>query len=272
MISNFATLRLKELSRTQASIKIACHWHEGPGNWFAHRVRALARHYQAFEELPVEKQGGEKNACLWLHDEAVQSRTQDWLTSQKTDNVTPCRLQKALNEVIFPDLNIILKSPLSEQTARRWLIKLGWHRTVVRKGVYMDGHEREDVVKYRNEIFLPAMARFEGSDLKQVNLILKDGWKRMIALFHDECCFHANDEARSLWQVQFQFYALFFIQFQILRLREGNQPLRKKNRGRLIHVSDFNCSETGHLVLRDQDGKIIQDARKIIFLGANGDP
>lgn len=72
----------------------------------------------------------------------------------------------------------------------------------------MDGHEREDVVKYRNEIFLPAMARFEarmarfeGSDLKRVNPVLEDGWKRMIALFHDECCFHANDEARSLWQV-----------------------------------------------------------------------
>ena len=279
MISNFATLRLKGLSRTQASIEIARQWHEGPGNWFARRVHALARHYQAFEELPVEKRGGEKNARSWLHDEAVQSRTRDWLTSQETGKVTPRRLQQALNEVIFPDLNIILKSPLSERTARRWLIKLGWRRTVVRKGVYMDGHEREDVVKYRNEIFLPAMARFEarmarfeGSDLKQVNPALEDGWKRMIALFHDECCFHANDEARSLWQVQFQFNAPFLIQFQILRLREGEQPLRKKGRGRLIHISDFICSETGRLVLRDQDGKIIRDARKIIFPGANGDP
>jgi hypothetical protein len=212
IISNFATLQLKGLSRTQAGVEIARQWHEGPGNWFARRVRALARHYQAFEELPVEKRGGEKNAHLWLHDEAVQSRTRNWLTSQETGKVTPRRLQQALNEVIFPDLNIILKSPLSERTARRWLLKLGWRRTVVRKGVYMDGHEREDVVKYRNEVFLPAMARFEarmakfeGSDLKQVDPVLEDGWKRMIALFHDECCFHANDEARSLWQVQFQF-------------------------------------------------------------------
>lgn len=77
----------------------------------------------------------------------------------------------------------------------------------------MDGHEREDVVKYQQEVFLPAMAKFEahmakfevrmakfeGTDLKQVNPILKAGWKRMIALFHDECCFHANDEAQSLW-------------------------------------------------------------------------
>ena len=32
---------------------------------------------------------------------------------------------------------------------RELLIKLGWHWTVVRTLVYMDGHKREDVVKYR---------------------------------------------------------------------------------------------------------------------------
>lgn len=77
----------------------------------------------------------------------------------------------------------------------------------------MDGHEREDVVKYRNEVFLPTMAKFqarmakfEGSDLKRVDPVLEDGQgKQIIALFHDECCFHTNDEAKSLWQVQFQF-------------------------------------------------------------------
>ena len=73
MISNFATLRLKGLSQTQASVEIARQWHKDPGNWFACRVHALARHYQAFEELLVEKRGGEKNAHSWLHDEAVQS-------------------------------------------------------------------------------------------------------------------------------------------------------------------------------------------------------
>jgi len=31
----------------------------------------------------------------------------------------------------------------------------------VRKGVYMDGHERQDVVDYRNKVFLPALKEFE---------------------------------------------------------------------------------------------------------------
>jgi hypothetical protein len=114
IISNFATLRLKGLFRTEASIEIARQWHKGVGNWFSRRVHALARHYQAFEALPEERRGGEKNARSWLNDEAVQSQTRDWLTSQETGKVTPRRLQQALNDVIFPDLNIVLKKPLSE--------------------------------------------------------------------------------------------------------------------------------------------------------------
>lgn len=42
IISNFATLRLKKLTRTQASLEIARQWHDGEGNWFARRVQALA--------------------------------------------------------------------------------------------------------------------------------------------------------------------------------------------------------------------------------------
>ena len=102
----------------------------------------------------------------------------------------------------------------------------------------MDGHKQEDVVKYCNEVFLPAMAtfeaqmvKFEGSDLKQVDPVLTDGGKWIVALFHDECCFHTNNEAQSLWQVQFQFDTpcpMFLIQLEFLRLCEREQPLRKK--------------------------------------------
>lgn len=41
-------------------------------------------------------------------------------------------------------------------TARRWLHKLGFDRVHHQKGVYFDGHDREDVVSYRKE-FLDTM-------------------------------------------------------------------------------------------------------------------
>jgi hypothetical protein len=76
----------------------------------------------------------------------------------------------------------------------------------MRKGVYMDGHEREDVKKYRQEVFLPAMERyearmvhFEGPELRRVEPTLAAGEKRVIANFHDECCFHVNDHKARAW-------------------------------------------------------------------------
>jgi len=88
IICNFATLQLKGLSRMQASIEIAHQWHEGQGNWFAQCVHALAHHYQIFEKLPDEKHGGSENTHSWLHDESVKKSTLNWLTSQKTGDVT----------------------------------------------------------------------------------------------------------------------------------------------------------------------------------------
>lgn len=58
LIRSFATLRLKGLGRVEASLEIARQWHKGEGVHFARKVRALARHYQVFEQLPAEKRGG----------------------------------------------------------------------------------------------------------------------------------------------------------------------------------------------------------------------
>ena len=48
--------------------------------------------------------------------------------------------------------------------------------------------------------------------------------------------------------------------------------LRKKGRGRLIHVSDFINEEDGRLVLQNLEGEITKDARRIIYPGTKGDP
>ena len=76
----------------------------------------------------------------------------------------------------------------------------------------MDGHERQDMVEYRNKTFLPMMASYrdrmvkwelqEGSDeLVHADLKLRPGEKRIIALFQDESSFHANEYKRTIWWV-----------------------------------------------------------------------
>jgi hypothetical protein len=261
ILRNFATLRIKGFKRIAASVQIALQWHEGGGNYFARRVRALARHYQLFEELPAETRGGRANTKSLLNDESVQTACLAWLKQQKVGSVTPMKFREGINTEILSSLGISPKQPISERTARRWLVRLGYRRTMIKKGVYMDGHERPDVVQYRTDVFLPKMAGFEarmtqyyGPDLEVVEPILPPGVKRVIAYFHDECCFHALDYMRSAW------------------LAEGETVLQKKSRGRLIHFSDFITEGTGRLVQRDKHGVIIADAREITYPGAKGDP
>lgn len=55
------------------------------------------------------------------------------------------------------------------------------------------------------------------------------------------------------------------------RLKEGESVLRKKGRGRLIHVSDFINEETGRLVVRGPNGEVVKEARKVIYPGSKGD-
>ena len=211
VLQNFATLRIRGDGRIAASMQIARQCMDGVGIYFARQIRFVARHYQLFEQLPPQKRGQYLNRSL-LNDEQVQTAARTYLTSLSTGEVTPKRFSHMLNERILPSLGYQLKSNLSERTARQWLVRLGWRNKLLRKGVYMDGHERQDVVEYRNKTFLPMMASYrdrmvkwelrEGSDeLVHADPKLRPGEKRIIALFQDESSFHANEYKRTIWWV-----------------------------------------------------------------------
>jgi len=56
------------------------------------------------------------------------------------------------------------------------------------------------------------------------------------------------------------------------RSQPDQQILQKKGRGRIIHVSDFVEEENGRLIVRNEEGNIVRDARTIIYPGTGGDP
>ncbi|KAL1673126.1 hypothetical protein EV122DRAFT_255366 [Schizophyllum commune] len=222
LLRNFATLRLKGYGRIAASQHMAVEWHQGEGVHFARQLRALARHYQLYEQLPPETRAGDRGHSLFA-DERVQCAARAYLSRLPSGEVTPKAFRRALNENILPSLGYHLKKPLSVRTARRWLVKLGWRRVKLRKGVYMDGHERPDVVEYRQEEFLPEVAKYErrmvqwhlgkdGKTLERREPTLKPGERRVIPIFQDESCFHAGEYRSNVW------------------LRVGEQKLMKKSR------------------------------------------
>lgn len=78
---------------------------------------------------------------------------------------------------------------------------------------------------------------YEGADLTEVMPLLKEGEKIHYPVFHDETCVHANDQDNFVW------------------MREGEQPLRNKSRGRIVHCSDFIIEQCGRLCLNEEEIK-----------------
>ncbi|KAI5842177.1 hypothetical protein DFP73DRAFT_528131 [Morchella snyderi] len=101
------------------------------------------------------------------------------------------------------------KLSISSTTAKDWLHRLGYHWGEVKKGVYKDGHERPDVVNYRQEVFLktyeelasvmPYPVRHKNGDVEVDIPIVPEGHKLIIPVTHDECTCNANDGPHYQW-------------------------------------------------------------------------
>ncbi len=122
--------------------------------------------------------------------------------------VTPKWFHHSLNTQILLTLRYPPTKTLSECTARQWLIKLGWRRTMLKKGIYMDGHERPDVIDCWMNTFLLLMAQYEkrmvhwvadGPNLVHIDPKLGPDNKRVIVVFQDESCFHVNEYKVNVW-------------------------------------------------------------------------
>ena len=93
-----------------------------------------------------------------LKDKQVQTAARAHLSGIPTGEVTLRQFHKALNNQILPMLGLAVKGRLSEHMAWQWLLALGWRHTRVKKGVC---HERPDIIKYQNDVFLPLMALYK---------------------------------------------------------------------------------------------------------------
>ncbi|KXN89124.1 hypothetical protein AN958_06325 [Leucoagaricus sp. SymC.cos] len=95
---------------------------------------------------------------------------------------------------------------ISESTARRWLVKMGYRWVKNPKGQYVDGHEREDVVIYRETVYVPRMMKLVESMHCGMGLDGLSDWRPPLGVdrpvviwFHDESTFYAHDRRQNYW-------------------------------------------------------------------------
>jgi hypothetical protein len=250
------------LGRLAASKLVAQSNHiENDGATLARRIRALLRHFKTFKGLPAETRGGKRKGSSYLDNEDVFQACRAWLLQQELGTITPENFRVAINEEILPRLMVSFATLISRTTTYNWLLRLGFYKSEMKKGVYVDGHEREDVIAYRQEVFLPIMAKLDSYTRQYeekddgtwtiIEPILPLGVQRHVIYCHDESCFHGHDYKKTLW----------------LDHITEQQKMPGKSKGKLIHVSDFIGPEGRINIL-----ELNLDARKIIYPGAGGDP
>lgn len=88
--------------------------------------------------IPLAEGGFKGQVCFYVHFVSSIFANSDF-------QMWPAKLCRYVNMFLLPSLNI--ESTISEITAVRWLKKLRFKLQKVEKGVYVDGHECEDVVK-----------------------------------------------------------------------------------------------------------------------------
>ena len=174
--------------------------------------------------------------ALFSKNEMIPAEAAKYLT-QIVDKEMPWGLKKYLELELFPRIQIKVGKGISISTARRWLRREGFEYMEHKKALYYDGHDRPDVVEYRQNVFLPTMEKYQQRLAEyQVAQVEIDGEKpfcicerKLVLVAHDESTCQANDGPKAGW------------------VMEGEQPLKKKGVGRGLYQSDVICSTFGWL-------------------------
>jgi len=152
-----------------------------------------------------------------------------------------------------------LRKNISLVTAERWMARCGFRWTVARKGQYVDGHEREDVVSYRQNKFLPSWYALEprmrnwevvkGKVVEELHQASSgDSQRPVVVWFHDESIFYAHDRRKKRW----------------IHVSEMPTP-QPKGEGSSLMAADFVSPDYGWL--RSPDGT---ESARILFRPGKG--
>ena len=168
---------------------------------FVHDPTNLPKHeYGKFNSSILEDEDLAQEICLHLQSKGKYVCAMDVVRFLDTPE-----MKERLN----------LKKSISEQTARRWMATMGYRWKKEPKGQYKDGHERKDVVSYRQNVFLPFMTSIrphmrqwtkEGA-LETISEaaegppppFLQGSGRWIVIWVHDESTFYANDRRVLRW-------------------------------------------------------------------------
>ena len=193
-----------------------------------------------------EYRRGKYQRYVILDDEEYKEMAVTWVRANKNikgrPNMTAATFRSWVVSVLLPQVRLHhpqVPADVSTRTTARWLHQLGFAPSSTKKGVYIDGHERSDVVDYR-KIYLRKLEALESTHAPHPPTSDEpppepSDRRKLVLIFHDESTFHSNDGQGWMWA------------------EKGKQPIKPKSQGRGIMVSDFVDEHNGYLRLTDEE-------------------
>lgn len=183
---------------TQAANETATFLHRGA--WLSQNLQMWSKSYiKDQEKLPTHKYG---KCVSHIENEAlavdIMLHLQSIRKYIRAQDVVDYLSNPAIQSYHGLSKNILLA------TMQRWMLKMGYRWREEEKGLYLDGHECEDVVEYHQNVFLPLWQSFEYhlQNLKGDDLMREEdsgellGHHRMVVWFHDKLTFYAHDHCK----------------------------------------------------------------------------
>lgn len=228
-------------------------------------IRLWADFFLKEHKLPKINQGCHIKKKSLISDENAQQVCRTWLRSQRSNAISGRSFCNWVNEHFHEELGLPSSVEITERTATRWLHILDYQvGDSTKKGMYLDGHERADVVEYRKKFLnemedhLKRMPVYVGDEMEtRIMPELTDSIKPLIIVVHDESCFQSNDGGKTGW------------------FDENHRHIRPKGFGKSLMVSAFLCECHGLLRLSEgqkaQHPGVVSDSTEIIKPGSNSE-
>ena len=196
----------------------------------------------------AQLQGKYERQCVH-NSEDVNHKAAEWVREHAfvrgEPNMTAQSFCSWVNDTLLPSSHLQPHFPrsISLQTGVRWLHHLGFKPVNHKKGVYIDGHEREDVVHHRKS-FLKSLGELRASyrppppcsdEPPRIRSEEDDEKEELVVIYHDESTFNTNEGQTWIWG-------------------EDDRPaILPKTKGSGIMVSDFVEEHGGFLQLTDKE-------------------
>ena len=207
--------------------------------------------------LPESEQGRyQRSGVLWQNDKKATEYVRANAAVKGHPNLTSADFCRWVNESLLPNSTLEPGFPrkIGLETARIWLHHLGFEVLTAQKGIFIDGHEREDVVESR-KLFLRKMTKLgflhftnAPTDVaaralpSDVDPPTNERRSKTVFLFHDESTFMSNEDQPTQWGMK------------------GEKMMKPKSKGAGIMVSDFIDEHNGFLALSDDEYQAAKDS------------